>query len=114
MESHNGYISPILIVEDDLMWQTILTSFCESAGYAVVAAYDARDALQKSRRLHPPPLLALVDLELLSSAPQKPPHDGMWVLADFAEQGIYTIVVSSHIHTEDALLERPEVYTSDR
>ena len=105
MEYHHA--TSILVVEDEVTWQTILSSLCESAGYTVVATYDASDALHQSRRLRPPPILALVDLELLGSAPS---YDGLRVLEDFCNQGIYTIVVSGHIDkAEESLVERPEV-----
>jgi len=108
MEPHRG---PILLVEDDPTWQTILTSLCEGAGHVVVAAYDASAALHHSRRLSPPPVLALVDLELLSSAPQHPAYDGLQVLTAFRDQGIYTVVVSGNIpHAQESLVGRPEVY----
>ncbi len=101
----------ILIVEDDPIWQTNLQILCEAAGYQVIVTPDASAALHQSELLQPPPLLALVDLELLSSAVQPSPYeDGFEVLTALREHGLYVVVVSGHIHeVRAALVGRPEI-----
>lgn len=109
MESQQAH--SILIVEDDPIWQTNLQIVCEAAGYQVIVTTDASAALHQSERLQPPPLLALVDLELLSSAVQPSPYeDGFEVLTALRERGIYVVVVSGNIHhVRASLVGRPEI-----
>lgn len=108
-EMRQYYSRTILVVEDDITWQTNLQILCESAGYHVVSAYDASEALLRSCRLDPAPVLALVDLELPSSTPQSA-YDGFEVLTACRALGLYTIVVSAHLDKlRDILRDRPEV-----
>ena len=102
----------ILIVDDEPEWQTNLKMLCQSAGYHVVMTSDGPGAIHQSQRLRPPPMLALVDLKLLSSAPQHSSLEaGFEVLTAFREKGIYTLVVSGNIHlAPQSLVGRPEIY----
>lgn len=100
----------ILLVEDDPTWQSGLRMLCEEAGYTVVLAADATAARHQSRRLQPLPILALVDLELLNSVSQQT-YEGLQLLADLRDRGIYSLVVSANIpHTARSFVGQPEVY----
>jgi CheY-like chemotaxis protein len=100
----------ILLVEDELQWQTMLTELCAKAGYSVVQVFDANAALQQLESLSPSPVLAIVDLELYNSAPQQD-YEGLQFLTILRNRGIYAIVVSGNIPlVRNSLMGRPEIY----
>ncbi len=99
----------ILLVEDELPWQTMLTNFCQVAGFRVTQAFDAIAALHHLRGTEPLPTLAIIDLELRSSVLQQD-YAGLQLLTALRDRGIYTIVVSGHIpNAQDVLMGRPEI-----
>ena len=99
----------ILLVEDERPWQTMLTTLCQAEGFRVVQAYDAIAALHHVQGTAPIPMLAIVDLELRSSASQQD-YAGLQLLTALRDRGIYAIVVSGHIPSaQNALMGRPEI-----
>jgi len=99
----------ILLVEDDLSWQVMLTNLCQAEGLRVTQAFDAIAAQLHIQGAEPLPFLAIVDLELRSSVAQQD-YAGLHLLTSLRDRGIYAIVVSGHIPSaEDALMGRPEI-----
>ncbi len=99
----------ILIVEDEHSWQNMLTDLCQHAGFKVTQVFDIRDALHQLQILPLRPSLAIIDLELRSSAPQQD-YEGLQLLSALHDQGIYTIVVSGNIpFVGESLIGRPEI-----
>lgn len=103
------YLSTILLVEDDRAWQTMLTGYCQDAGFRVVQAFDviaAKHHLQSTSKL---PILAVVDLHLRNSIPAQE-YEGLQFLNVLRDYGIYAIVVSGNIpKVQEALTGRPEI-----
>lgn len=112
----------ILLVEDELQWQLMLTSLCREAGFQVVQVLDANAARHQLRSLVPQPILAIVDLKLNDSSFQGQPapweearhepseFDGLQLLATLRDQGVYTMVISGNIYkVSDSLIGRPEI-----
>ena len=50
---------PVLLIDSNQDWQNLVTSWLENAGYSVLRAHDASDALQKAG-----PYLGLIVLDL--------------------------------------------------
>lgn len=105
-ESQRGNI---LIVENETMWQTSLTSLFTRAGFKVAHAFDYSDVLTQLARPYSLPDLAIVDLDLPNSQAQQG-FDGLRVLTALRRKGIYAIVVSGYIHEIiDSISDRPEI-----
>jgi two-component system KDP operon response regulator KdpE len=83
--------SKILIVDDEPQIRTLLRTILARAGYEVVEAADAREAL--AARAIDKPELALLDLGL-------PDRDGLELVAAFARDGLRTIIVSAREESE--------------
>ncbi len=83
---------PVLLVEDDAGWRTILAELLMDAGYQVHACSSYGEALGYLRRL--PCVLAVVDLGLANSLDPRANRDGFRVLAAAQCSGIPAIVVS--------------------
>lgn len=101
--------SIILLVEDDLAWQVMLSNLCQAEGFRVIQAFDAIAALLHIQDTSSLPMLAIVDLELRNSVSQQD-YAGLYLLTSLRDRGIYAIVVSGHIPAaQDALMGRPEI-----
>lgn len=100
----------ILLVEDELPWQTMLAELCKTAGFSVVQVFDVHAALHQLQNVYPPPVLAIVDLKLQDSAPQQD-YEGLRFLNDLCDRGVYMIIVSGYIYrVRDSLIGRPEIH----
>ena len=84
--------SRILIVDDEPAIRRLVRVAAERAGYVVVEAVDARDALAKSRA--PVPDLVLLDLGL-------PDRDGLELIPLFKAARIATIVLTARDATDE-------------
>ena len=103
------YKPMILLVEDERLWQTMLTTLCQAAGFRVAQAFDAIAALHHLHGTAPLPALTIVDLKLRNSAPQQD-YEGLQLLTVLRDRGIYALVVSGNIpYAQDALTGRPEI-----
>ena len=83
----------LLIVEDDARWRDIYEDVLSDEGYALHSAIsygEARGWLQREEIA-----LAIVDLDLISSAAPQDNRDGFWFLRAAHQRGIPTIVVSA-------------------
>ncbi len=99
----------ILVVEDDLSWQTMLTDLCRSAGFQVVQAFDAQAACHQIDSSVSRPILAIVDLKLQSSALEQE-YAGLQLLTTLRDRDMHTIVVSGNIPAvQDVLIGRAEI-----
>ncbi len=99
----------ILIVENESIWQTSLTSMFTRVGFEVAHAFDYSDVLTQLARPHALPDLAIVDLNLPNSQTQED-FDGLRVLAALRRKGVYAIVVSGYIReVVDSISDRPEI-----
>ncbi len=87
---------PILVVEDDRSWQTMLRGLCQAAGFPVEQVFDAPAAEHYLRGAGQPPILAIVDLHLRTSASQQT-YEGVRLLTRLRERGVYAVVVSGNI-----------------
>jgi DNA-binding NarL/FixJ family response regulator len=83
--------SPILVVEDDAGWRSLLTEILAAGGYAVEASPSYAEASSILRRRRPD--AAVVDLGLASSLTPTN-RDGYRVLQLLAEQRIPAVVVT--------------------
>ena len=89
----------ILVVEDDANVLAILTASLEGEGYAVVAAWDGRQALEWVRSV--PPDLILLDMML----PVMSGYDAMAALkAEPATAAIPVVGISAKATVEDVEL----------
>lgn len=99
----------ILVVDDELSWQTMLTDLCRSAGFQVVQAFDAQAACHQIDSSVSRPILAIVDLNLQSSALEQE-YAGLQLLTTLRDRDMYTIVVSGNIPAvQDVLIGRAEI-----
>lgn len=99
----------ILIIEDDPAWQSSLTSMFVRNGFNVLSTFDYNEALNQLLLTNPLPILAIVDLDLPTSAPQNG-YDGIRVLAALREKGVYAIVLSRYIpNVTDSVAGQPEI-----
>ncbi len=83
----------ILIVEDDVRWRGIYDDVLSDEGYVLHSAIsygEARGWLQREEIA-----LAIVDLQLISSAAPQDNRDGFWMLRAAQQHRIPTIVVSA-------------------
>jgi RNA polymerase sigma factor (sigma-70 family) len=83
----------ILIVEDDARWRAIYEEVLSDEGYVLHSAIsygEARGRLQREEIA-----LAIVDLQLISSAAPQDNRDGFWLLRAARQRRIPTIVVSA-------------------
>jgi DNA-binding NarL/FixJ family response regulator len=83
----------ILIVEDDARWRAIYEEVLSDEGYVLRSAIsygEARGWLQREEIA-----LAIVDLQLISSAAPQDNRDGFWLLRAAHQRRIPTIVVSA-------------------
>jgi RNA polymerase sigma factor (sigma-70 family) len=83
----------ILIVEDDARWRAIYEEVLSDEGYVLHGAIsygEARGWLQREEIA-----LAIVDLQLISSAAPQDNRDGFWLLRAARQRRIPTIVVSA-------------------
>ncbi len=82
----------VLLVEDDVGWQTLLTELLEEQNLAVIAASSYGQALVVLRDLsiH----LAVLDIALASSLQPETNEDGLRLLGRMQTQGIPVILVS--------------------
>jgi RNA polymerase sigma factor (sigma-70 family) len=83
----------ILIVEDDARWRGIYDDVLSDEGYVLHGAIsygEARGWLQREEIA-----LAIVDLQLISSAAPQDNRDGFWMLRAARQHRIPTIVVSA-------------------
>ena len=83
----------VLIVEDDARWRAIYADVLSDSGHTLhqAASYaEARGWLQRGNFA-----LAIVDLQLASSAAPQDNRDGFWLLRAAQQRGLPTIVVSA-------------------
>lgn len=100
---------PILVVEDDRSWQTMLRGLCQDAGFQVEQVYDVPAAEHYLQGAVQQPILAIVDLRLRTSVPQQA-YEGVRLLTRLRACGIYAMVVSGNIpYAQDMLAGRPEI-----
>lgn len=100
---------PILVVEDDRSWQTMLRGLCQAAGFQVEQVFDVPAAEHYLQGVTQPPILAIVDLHLRTSASQQT-YEGVRLLTRLRERGVYAMVVSANIpYAQDMLMGRPEL-----
>ena len=90
----NGTTGPrVLVVEDDVQWRHIYEELLVEAGYAPYFAVSYGEARGWLQRLDF--ALALVDLNLASSAAPEGNRDGFFLLRATKQRGVPAIVVSA-------------------
>src|SRR6266536_218700 len=68
-QSANGAIKKVLLIEDEIVTQMVISRMVKSAGYLVETVIDAADALKALRTDRPNVILADVDLSSRASGP---------------------------------------------
>lgn len=97
--TNSKHTQKILIVEDDLAYQTVLKDQLTSHGYKVIVTSCGKDGLTFAKKHHPD--LILLDIKM-------PNMDGMTMLTELRKdtQG-YTIpvIILTNIEPDDTILE---------
>lgn len=85
-------MNPVLVVEDDRKIANVVKAYMEGAGYRVIHADNARDALQAAMK--EPPLVVILDLML-------PDRSGEEVCQELKEIGDFPIIMLTSKSSEE-------------